>query len=124
MKFITSLAGLLVAFSLAACSSSKPEDVIKNYYENVNKGNIQALIESVNPDTLANTPQAKSALTSIATEAIASTAKKGGAVVEIVSATVTGDVAEVEANVRYGDGAKNSFKTKLLKVDGKWYINI
>lgn len=123
MKFITSLAGLLVAFSLAACSSSSPEDVVKQYINGLDKGNVEAVLATFPPSKFAENPQLKDAMASVAARSVTAIAKKGGVKQVETTAVERGDVAEVKSVTTFGDGGIEKKTYDVLKLDGKWYIN-
>jgi hypothetical protein len=115
---------LLSLLALGGCSLFKPgpAKTVQNFYKFVEKGEIEEAKKLLSAQVL-STFGAKIG-TALADETKKIKAKKGIDSFNVLQEYVTGDLAEIMIEVKYGNGTAHKEKTHLLKENGDWKITI
>jgi hypothetical protein len=110
------------AFLLIACSGSGPGATVKNFYQLVEKGEVNEAMELMTPG-IKEMMQAMGG-PALFGEGTKEFKDKGGIKkIKILKEEINGDVAEVEVEVEFGNGTNEKQTMNLTKVDGKWKIS-
>jgi len=120
------IAGLVFFTISCGTSSSSPSDISKNMMNNLEKGNVDAVI-----DAFANskefTVEERNKLSALFQEEQGKIKKKGGIkTVEIIKEEInkTNDEAKVVLKVIYGNGKETTNTDNFVKENGKWKYSI
>jgi hypothetical protein len=98
-----------------------PEATVKKFYKAVENGDIDDAI-----DLLSNKMKTvgKDKLRAGLAELTRDMKSKGGVKnLEIVKMNVTGDVADGQIKIEFGDGSSKTDTVKLIKEEGKWKLD-
>ena len=121
MRKIAIAIWILASLLVAGCSSSSsPAAVAKDFYTLVAEGKVNdafALLDEDAQKFLKEKAGGVAMLTAKTQEMQKNGGLKG---VEVLSEKVTGDTAEVELALVYGNGEKGTRKDQLVKKDGAW----
>ena len=118
---------LLTVLTLAACSSSKPEAAVQQFYRAVEKGQIDKAIEhfsfaDVSADSMV---QAKGKVQMVVGEMKSRIdANDGLDKVEVLESNVDegGETARVRVRLVFGNGKDTTESHRMRRDDGKWKI--
>ena len=123
---ILSIVFVLIAISFTSCSTSSPGDVIKKSYDLIKAEKYEAVTklyvkkggEKLSKD------EAKKVEGLFGMAASEMDKKEGYKSITINNEEISedGDSAHVEYTIEYKNGDKEEQDSKLLKVDGKWFI--
>lgn len=119
---LKAITAAVLAFSLAACSSS-PESTVKSFYSAIDKANMDAALATIDP---ASQKTWGGKLNSALAEQMKKADSCGGIKsVEITESSAKGDTWYGHALVTYNKETCKSSKSKysVLKIDGKWLIS-
>jgi hypothetical protein len=104
-----------------ACAGASPSSVVKAFYQSIGKGDADAAIGLLSEQAVSMVDKAK--LRAGLQQSTREVIEKGGlSDVQIVEETVTGDVAEVTALLKFGNGTQERVKNHLIKERGVWRI--
>jgi hypothetical protein len=110
------------ALLLIACGGGGPGATVKQFYTLVEDGKVNEAMELMAPG-IKDMMQAMGGAT-VFGEGTKEIKEKGGIdQINILKEEVTGEIAEVEVEVVYGDGSKDTETMQLTKVDGEWKIS-
>jgi hypothetical protein len=114
---------LALCLATAGCGflNMGPEATVKKFYKAVEKGEIDDAI-----DLLSNKMKTvgKDKLRAGLAELTRDMKSKGGVKnLEIVKMNVTGDVADGQIKIEFGDGSSKTDTVKLIKEEGKWKLD-
>jgi len=110
------------ALLLIACSGGGPGATVKEFFHLVEDGKVNDAMELMAPG-IKEMMQAMGGAAAFS-EGTSEFKDKGGIKkINILKEDVTGDVAEVEVELEFGDGSSEKETMKLMKVDGKWKIS-
>lgn len=125
-KFKTLCAGLIMAVTVVACGGgSTPEETAKNYIEAVVASDLEAVVATVNIPDESKREDIKGKLGML----IASFQDKiqkneGFDKYEIKDVVIKDNEATLTVISTFKNGETNSDDLRLIKVDGKWLINL
>jgi hypothetical protein len=117
-----SLVWQFAVLALLGCASS-PSATVTGFYKDLEAGRVESAMGrlSTHLKSQLGADKLKAALE----EASLETKKKGGvADFRVTSEVVTGEVAEVEVSMKYGNGSTDTDKVKLVKEEGDWKIDL
>ena len=110
------------ALLLIACSGGGPGATVKQFFTFVEDGKVNDAMELMAPG-IKEMMQAMGG-PAVFSEGTNEFKEKGGIKkINILKEDVTGDIAEVEVELEFGDGSSEKETMKLTKVDGKWRIS-
>lgn len=121
---MTRTLGLLVlgALFLIACGGVGPGATVKQFYTLVEAGKVNEAMDLMAPG-IKDMMQALGGA-AVFGEGTKEIKEKGGIKsIDILKEEITGEVAEVEVRIEYGDGSSHTETMQLTKVDGKWRIS-
>jgi hypothetical protein len=111
------------ALLLVACSGGGPGATVKQFFTLVEDGKVNDAMELMAPG-IKDMMQAMGGGGAVFGEGTKEIKDKGGIKkINILKEEVTGDLAEVEVEIEYGDGSSETETMQLTKVDGKWRIS-
>ncbi|SDX49819.1 protein of unknown function [Lutibacter oricola] len=124
---ILSLVLVFTTFCFMSCSSgSSPSDVVKKSYELIKKKNYEAVAKlyvKKNGEKLSEDEAKKiEGLLGMASKEIEKKGGYKGITIDSEEISEDGNSATVKHTIEYDNGKSNSETSKLLKVDGKWFI--
>lgn len=123
---ILSIVFVFIAISFTSCSTSSPGDVIKKSYDLIKAEKYEAVTElyvKKGGEKLSKDEAKK--VEGLFGMAASEMQKKDGyksITIENEEISEDGDSAHVEYTIEYKNGDNEQQDSKLLKVDGKWYI--
>ncbi|MBR6018265.1 MAG: DUF4878 domain-containing protein [Paludibacteraceae bacterium] len=129
MKKILGILSLaLVMFGFAACNSatSSPENVVKAYYDALQKGEVEKAIDLMHFKGEMTQEQKDEIVATFNDKlAMVNNHHQGIAAVEVgeVEMAEDGEHAVVKIKIIYGDEQTKEDTEKVIKVDGKWFID-
>ncbi len=113
---------LSVLWLVAGCQLGGPEAVVKKFYRAIEKGNLEeamSLLSSRITKTLGE-EKMKSGLAEVARDM----QQKGGVKsLEVTEVNVTGEIADAQVKLVFGNGSIDTEKVKLIKEEGSWKID-
>ena len=131
MRKLAYLSMMLVAmFIMAACSDNKPSDALKSYITAFHNGDYEKFVDGINftnvdPEKM---DEFKEGFTAMVKEKGENQAKQKGGIkdVEILSEEISedGNTAVIKYKEIYGDGSEEEKEGKMIKVDGKWKMDM
>jgi uncharacterized protein YchJ len=131
MKKIYSFALAVIALvTMAACStaaSSGPGDALKSYYEALIKGDYVKFADGLLLKDTEDPAKQKEEVTALLKEKLANApSEKKLSGVEVVSEKISedGNSADVTVKLTMADGSTSEDDQKMVKVDGKWLIDL
>ena len=125
MRKIAIAIWILVSLLLGGCgSSSSPADIAKDFYTLVAEGKVNDAFALVDEDAQKFAQQLGGGA-NVLSQRTQSMKKKGGLkAIKVVKEEVTGDTAEVELELEFGNGEKSTRKDKFIKKDGEWRMTL
>ena len=131
MKKLAYLSMMLVAmFIMAACSDDKPSDAFKSYITAFQNGDYEKFVDGINFTNVEpeNMSESKEGFTAMVKEKGENLSKQKGGIkdVEILSEEISedGNTAVIKYKEIYGDGSEEEKEGKMIKVDGKWKMDM
>ena len=128
-KFSVLLSVLFVGTILfmASCGggSNTPGDVVKSYYEKIEKGDSEGAIDLIDFGDKELTAEDKEKLVEMFDNGSESIKENEGIKsIEVVEENISedGNSADVKLKVIYGNDKDEDSQAKLVKVDGKWKL--
>lgn len=130
-KLIYFLMSAIALLLVVSCSSSNtPSGAMKTYLSAVESGDYEKFVDgihmkNVKPDDMAETKEGMTAM--LKEKASKDLEKRGGLKsFEILSEEISedGNTAVVEFKQVYGNGDEVNSEQKMVKVDGKWLMDI
>lgn len=113
---------LFCVFFMVSCGSDSPDDVVKNYYEALFKGDLKKTsqyVETAGEDM----DIIQEYLQETSHEFLNKTNKQGGFKdVEIINSTINKDRATVRFQMNFKSGQSKSEEITLSQKNGKWYL--
>jgi len=103
-------------------TQSGPADIVKKFHKAVEQGELDDALKYLSPSLTAMFPPQK-IKTMLGEETKKTKAKKGISSLDITKEDVTGEVADLQITVKYGDGTTRSEDTHLTKENGEWKIS-
>lgn len=123
-KFIATFMALLV-LSITACSSfDSPSTVVKHFYEYVAAGKVNDAYELIAKDGKLMLQKYGGGVSALSDSTQKLKGKGGLESIKIKSEEITGDTAEVEFSLTYGNGTTKNDNEKLVKENGSWKITV
>lgn len=131
MKKLAYFSMMLVAmFIMAACSDNSPSATFKSYITAFQKGDYEKFVDGINlskvtPDEMKETKEGLTAMMKEKGEKMVE--QKGGLKdIEILSEEIAedGNTAVIKYKQIYGDGSEEESEGKMIKVDGKWMMDM
>ena len=114
---------LSVLWLASACQLGGPEAVIKKFYRALEKGNLEEAV-SLLSSRITETLGEEKIKTGLA-EAAREMQQKGGVKsLEITQMNVTGEIADAQVKLKYGNGSIDTEKVRLIKEKGRWKIDV
>lgn len=113
---------------MASCGgsgSSSPGEVVKAYYQKVEKGDAEAALDYIDFEGKELTAEDKEKLIGLLGEGTKQMEEKGGIKsFEIVEENIAedGNTADVSFKIIYGNDKEEENKAKVAKVDGNWKL--
>ena len=129
-KSILSILTTILLFTAMSCGGgggNAPGDVIKSVMTNLDKGNIDKVIDDLYTGDKEMTDEENAKITGILQMSVtALEQKKGIKSMEIISEEIAedGESAKVEMKIVYGDDSDDTQKYNCEKVDGKWKMKM
>lgn len=106
---------------IAACSSGSSSRA-EAFYQAIDQGQISEAVAMVEPSVV---QQMKEATLRMALTKDAEYYKAAGGLKSIsVKVEEHGELATSEVSITFGNGKTRNEKTKLVKVQGKWYVTV
>ena len=107
----------------SACQLGGPEATIKKFYRALEKGNLDEAV-SLLSGRITKTLGEEKIKTGLA-EAAREMQQKGGVKsLEVTQMNVTGEIADAQVKLEYGNGSIDTEKVKLIKEEGRWKIDV
>ena len=130
LVYFSLMAAIAVLFMVSCSSTDTPSGAMKSYLSAVKSGDYEKFVEGINfskvkPEKLAETREGFTAM--MKEKAAEELDKKGGLKdFEILSEEIAedGNSAVVKYKQIYGTGEEEEGAQKLVKVDGKWLMNV
>lgn len=121
---------LVAVLAMVSCSSDSPGSALKDYVTAMNNGDYEKFVEGIDfskvePEQLDETRQGYVAL--LKEKGGKELEKKGGLKsFEVISEEIAedGNSAIVKMKQVYGNGEEEEGEQKMVKVDGKWLMDI
>ena len=130
-KFMTHLLFMfIVAIGMISCTPSTPSGAMEKYLSSLKAGDYEAFVDGVNFSETdpAKLEESREMLVSLIKEKGSKDFEKKNGIqkFEILSETISedGNSATVEYITYFGDGSDKKEKSKMVKVDGKWLMDI
>ena len=121
-KFITITLLASTTIILSGCFKQSPGKTVEKFHRSVEEGNIDEAMNLLSASVTKNFGSEKIKLGM--SQGVSETKEKGGIKsFTINSEEVTGDVAEVNYTIEYGNGSKESQNIQLIKEDGEWKLS-
>ena len=129
MKQLIRLGLMLVAvLAMVSCTPSTPGAALKNYMSALSDKDYEKFIDGCNISEADKAKEIREGLIAMIQEKGSKTIEKKGGLkeIEIVSEEMTedGNSAIVTYKQHYGDGSVKEDTQKMIKVDGKWLMDI
>lgn len=127
-KILGILSLVLVMCGFAACNSatSSPENVVKAYYDAIQKGEVEKAVDLMHFKEEPTQEQKDEIVATFNDKlAMVNNHHQGIAAVEVgeVEMAEDGEHAVVKIKITYGDEQTKEDTEKVVKVDGKWFID-
>lgn len=130
-KFMTHLLFMfIVAIGMISCTPSTPSGAMEKYLSSLKAGDYEAFVDGVSFSETdpAKLEESREMLVSLIKEKGSKDFEKKNGIqkFEILSETISedGNSATVEYITYFGDGSDKKEKSKMVKVDGKWLMDI
>jgi len=114
------LAILLAAVVLAACGASG-QSTVEQFYRNLDKGDISAAYQAISPNSRSLVPEAK--VRAMLADQSRRVQQQGGLQAIEASGSEKGEIGQYTVKLRFGNKSERSEVVKVVKLDGKWYID-
>lgn len=113
---------LFCVFFMVSCGSDSPDEVVKNYYEALFKGDFKKASQYVETEG-EDMDIIQEYLKETSREFLNKTNKQGGFKdVEIINSTINKDRATVRFQMNFKSGQSKSEEITLSQKNGKWYL--
>lgn len=130
-KFMTHLLFMfIVAIGMISCTPSTPSGAMEKYLSSLKAGDYEAFVDGVSFSETdpAKLEESREMLVSLIKEKGSKDFEKKNGIqkFEILSETISedGNSATVEYITYFGDGSDKKEKSKMVKVDGKWLMDM
>lgn len=113
---------LFCVFFMVSCGSDSPDDVVKNYFEALFKGDVKKASQYVETDG-EDMEMIQAYLEESSYKFLNKTNKQGGFKnTEIINSTINKDKAAVRFQINFKSGQSILEDAELYQKDGKWYL--
>lgn len=130
-KFVTHLLFVFIAAAgMMSCTSSTPSSAMEKYLSSLKAGDYEALVDGVNFSETdpAKLEESREMLVALFKEKAGKEFEKSKGInkFEITSESISedGNSATVEYVIYFGDGSDKKEEAKMVKVDGKWLLDM
>ena len=130
-KFFTHyLFMLIIALGMSSCTPSTPSDAMEEYLSHMKSGDYEAFVDGIkfSETDPAKLKESREALVALIKEKGSKNFEKKNGIkkFEILSETVSedGNSATVKYITYFGDGSDKEETAKMIKVDGKWMMDM
>lgn len=120
----------IIAVGMISCTPSTPSGAMEKYLSSLKSGDYEGFVDGVNFSETdpAKLEESREMLTSLIKEKVGKEFEKQNGIkkFEIISETISedGNSATVEYITYFGDGSDKKEKSKMIKVDGKWMMDM
>lgn len=131
MKLMIRLGMMAIALlAMVSCSSSTPSGALEDYMSALKDKNYEKFVDGINisKGSPEEVEEARKGLVSIMEEKAGKILEKNGGIksIEIISEEIAedGNSAVVKFKQIYGDDTEKEDSQKMVKVDGKWLMDV
>ena len=118
---ILSVLFVMAGLFIVGCGAAGPADAVENFYYHVEAGEVEAAADLFSDQITALIPRDK-LKTGLAEQTREMKEKGGIASFEVLSEEITGEVADVQIRVEYGNGESEEQEIQLTLIDGEWKL--